>query len=232
MASVAKQSVSTGKLVNNSEWKYHIKQRLYDVREMIDNHVEQIHTSVTENVKQTIKYIQNVQKSNRTNQKTFKRPNGSKQTIKLDSSMLAMRQLWDQVASPEESMERDFGVTTENNRLIGAQWQTIKVERREFRPRMTNGEEKELLGIRLTKGEQIEKREAVPIDSQIDRFKRQNGKTVNMTIENFDFHTYLFHMLMRCYYRLTFTIWISIIQRKRICKYAFGMGFSIQTRQM
>lgn len=170
-ASVSKPSVSTGKLMDNSEWKYHIKQHLYDVREMIDNHIEQIHASVTENVKQTIKFIQNEQKSNKN---LMKRPNGGKQMVKLDPSMFAIRQLWDQAATPDESLDSPL--------------QIINVRQTEFNSRITKAEQKALQTVRLTKGEQIDNKNLLPsrqvvlVDTRIDRFKRQNRITVNETV--------------------------------------------------
>lgn len=161
-AAVGKQSVSTGKLMENSQLKYHIKQRLYDVREMIDNHIDQMHTSVTENVKQTIKFMQNVQKTHR---KPLKRPlTDSRRIAKLDPSMHAIQRLWDLVASSEEFDERD---------LV------------EFKPRIIKGEEEELNALRRTKGEQSDTNFILPkgnlmfINARIDRFKRQSGRQVN-----------------------------------------------------
>lgn len=213
--SVGQQSASTGKLMDNSEWKYHIKQRLYDVREMIDNHIEHIHTSVTDNVKQSIKYIQNVQKTigNGNTKKILGRPNGGQQTLKLDPSMFAIRRLWDQVASPEESREKDFNVAI-NKRPVGSHSQLISVkqikemhqmQRKKTEPRITKGEKEELMATRLTKGEQINtnststSEEVIRIETQVDRFKRQGAsgsKTVSAhhsIIWIFLFHTNIFH---------------------------------------
>lgn len=184
------QSVSTGKLMDSSEWTYHFKQHLYDVREMIDNHIEQIHTSVTENVMQTIKFIQNEQKSNKN---IIKRPNGGKKTVKLDPSMFALRRLWDQVASPDESIEWPL--------------QMVNGKQKEFKSRLTVGEEEALRAVRLAKGEQIDSNlrlpsgEVVLVDGRIDRFKRQNRITVNEPLFHCSSSVFLtnsFHLLMRC----------------------------------
>lgn len=221
--SVGKQSVSTGKLMDSSEWKYHIKQHLYDVREMIDNHIEQIHTSITENVKQTIKYIQNAQKSN----KHFsKRPTGNREMVKLDPSLFAMRQLWDQVASPDASIESPL--------------QMISVKRKEsrnvpFKPRITVGEEVALRAVRLTKGERIDNnimlpsREVVQVDSRIDRFKRQNGITVNDYIFHCFLHKTNSHALLHCKHKCTkihFFLVCIIICKLFVCKYVSWVELS------
>lgn len=168
-ASGGTQSVSTGKLMDNSEWKPHIRQHLYDVREMIDSHIEQIHTSITENVKQTIKTIQNAQKCNKN---LLKRPSGGAKMVKLNPSMLAISQLWDQVASHDASAETPL--------------QMINARQKEIKRRITLGEEEALRAVRMTKGERIAtssklpSRRAIQVDSKIDRFKRQNGVTVKV----------------------------------------------------
>lgn len=154
---------------------------------MIDNHIEQIHTSVTENVKQTIKYVRNVQKSSKNNHgKKLKSPNDGKHMVKLDSSMFAIRRLWDQVASPEESEE--------TNNQPGSFLQMTIMERKEFKPRITKGEEEAL----AAKDEHIDTNFKLPsgdvilVDSQIDRFKRQNGITVNRRYYFSLLHKYFF----------------------------------------
>lgn len=158
------KSASTGKLMSHSgaNLKYNIKERLYDVREMIDNHVENIHSSVTENVKQTIKFVQKVQQSN---QKLMKPNTQRHQKIKLDPSFNAVRRLWDQVASSESSMESDFDVTLNyQERQPQLDMSAPLVEQ----PRITKGEQ---IGLFY--------QEPIPIyvNSKVDRFKRQ--KAVN-----------------------------------------------------
>lgn len=173
-AVAGKPSVSTGKLTKNSKWKHQIRQRLYDVNEMIDNHVERMHTSVTENVKQTIKFIQNAQKSS-----SRKRPTGGRQTAKLDPSMYAIQRLWDQVASAEESEESDVAMAFDNRH--------INVKQREYKPRLTKGEEEELKILRPIKriatNVILPSGKMVLIDAQINRFKRQSSKRVNDLFE-------------------------------------------------
>lgn len=154
------KSASTGKLVSHSgtNMKYNIKERLYDVREMIDNHVENIHSSVTENVKQTIKFVQKVQQSN---QKLLKPSTKRQQKVKLDPSFNAVKRLWDVVAS-SENMDTDFDVTLNyQDRQPQLDMNARLVEK----PRVTKGEE-----IQFIHQEPI----PVYVDSKMDRFKRQN----------------------------------------------------------
>lgn len=189
-----KQSESTGKLRDiastTSEVDRHITQRLYDVREAIDNHVGQIHTSVVENVKQTIKYLQNMQRSNKN---ISKRWSSSRKAVLLDPSMYKIRQLWDQAASLEtESAERDFGVPiiyqpTESKTQI-TKLEPIKrnvqkmVKKEQMEPKeeqksrlkLTKGEKDELMAI-LAKSHLLEE---IP---QLTRSDKKSVQTHSMT---------------------------------------------------
>lgn len=143
--------------------KYSIKERLYDVKEMIDNHVENVHTSVTENVKQTIKYVQKKQK---TSQRMMKPQSKRHHTPKLDPSLNAVRRLWDQVASGE-TPSSEFEVTL-----------SYKNKRPKLEKKSSTSE-----SPRLTKGEQVDSKsdkEVILVDTKLDRLRRQ-GKKVNST---------------------------------------------------
>lgn len=135
--------------------KYTIREKLFDVREMIDNHVENIHSSVTDNVKQTIKYIQQVQRSN---QKLTKPTSNRK--IKLDPSLIPVRRLWDQVASPDDN-ESDFEVTIHYQPESETNGRLMK------KPRLTKGEELEIARTSTT----LRPKKAL-IDTKLDRFRR------------------------------------------------------------
>lgn len=170
--SVGQKNASTGKLISRSgtSLKYNIKERLYDVREMIDNHVDNIHTSVTDNVKQTIKYVQHVQKHN----EKLMKPN-TKRRVKLDPSLMAVKRLWDQVSS-SETTELDFDVDLH------------------YQPEPREHENEKAFKYiempRITKGEQlsttIEIITAMPkvilVNPKVDRFKRQNARMDNSVI--------------------------------------------------
>lgn len=155
------KSASTGKLITRSgmNLKYTVKEKLYDVREMIDNHVENIHSSVTDNVKQTIKYIQQIQKGNEKLMKT-----NTKHKIKLDPSLIPVRRLWDQVSSPEIS-ESDFDIT------LNYQPEPDKALRLIEMPRLTKGEEIGTIMVVTSKPK------ALLVDTKLDRFKRHNRRS-------------------------------------------------------
>lgn len=145
--------------------KYSIREKLYDVREMIDNHVDSIHSSVTDNVKQTIKFVQNVQK---TNDKLMKAT--TKRKVKLDPSLNAVRRLWDHVATPDIS---------ENNFDVSINYQAPL-------PEMPSQGLRIVELPRITKGEQLELNappKIILVDSRLERFKRQNGKTGKSVIK-------------------------------------------------
>lgn len=152
------KNASTGKLITRSgmSLKYTVKEKLYDVREMIDNHMDNIHESVIGNVKQTIRYIQNVQKRSGKLMKT-----NDKHKVKLDSSLSAVRRLWEQVAS-HEHIDSDFDVILNYNE-------------RQPKPNQAN----RLNEARLTKGEEVAsvittKPNVIPVNTKLDRFERRS----------------------------------------------------------
>lgn len=149
---------TTGKLINRSgiNLKYIVNDKLIDVKEMIDNHVENIHSSVTDSVKQTIRHIQRVQKANQ----KLMQPN-KKQTFKLDPSLIPVRRIWDQVSTRElEKIESDFGMT------LNYRPRSSKIFRIIQEPRLTKGEE--LTAVVITPKPNI-----ILVDTNADRFKRQ-----------------------------------------------------------
>lgn len=152
------KSASTGKLITRSglNLKYSVKEKLYDVREMIDNHVENIHSSVTDNVKQTIKYVQKMQKTDEKLMQT-----NTKRKVKLDPSLVPVRRLWDQVASPESS-DDDFDVD------LNYQAEPRQASRMVDEPRLTKGEELVVI---------TSKPKAVLVNTKLDRFRRHNRRS-------------------------------------------------------
>lgn len=171
------KSASTGKLMDGLNLKYTIREKLYDVKEMIDNHVEDIHSTVTDNVKQTIKYIQRVQQ---TNEKLMKSSSGQK--VKLDPSLAKVRRLWDQVAAPDQS-ESDFDVSlnyqpetdTPNMKLTDTpNMKLVKM------PRLTRGEELEIRT--MAPPPPSKKPKIMIVDTKLERFRRgyeEYGRSVN-----------------------------------------------------
>lgn len=163
------KSASTGKLMDGLNLKYTIREKLYDVKEMIDNHVEDIHSTVTDNVKQTIKYIQRVQQ---TNEKLMK--SGSGQKVKLDPSLAKVRRLWDQVAAPDQS-DSDFDVSL--NYQPETETPNMKLVKM---PRLTRGEELEI--ITMAPPPPSKKPKVMIIDTKLERFRRgyeEYGRSVN-----------------------------------------------------
>lgn len=152
------RSATTGKLMDGLNLKYTIREKLYDVREMIDNHVENIHSSVTDNVKQTIKYIQQVQRSN----EKLKKPRSNRK-IKLDPSLIPVRRLWDQVASPDDE-DSDFDIS------INYQPETAHNMKLIQSPRLTRGEELEM--ARTSTTSRPKKTKSHHIDTKLERFRR------------------------------------------------------------
>lgn len=179
----------------------HMKDRLYEIREMIDNHIEQIHSSITENAKRTLKFIQFIQKNNI---KLRHRPINTK-NVKLDPSLFIVRRLWDQVASAHQIPdENDFDVPIvyepRNSRsdLKSAQKHRAEVietkKEEKIKLRLTKGEEVEFMaGIirgedtikKNTEGSEKYRRSSpspvtrlIRVDAKLDRFKRKTA-TVN-----------------------------------------------------
>lgn len=201
-----RQSVSTGKLMDStSGLKMQIKQRLYDVRETIDNHNEQIHSSIMNNVKQTVKYIQSMQKSQRRITKHHDGGAGKKAT-QLDPSMLIIRRIWDQVALDDES--NGFGNPFSHQPMTKSRKPSTKIEKikkrekiivktepeiemdakiasiEDKKPRVTKGEAKELMEI-LEKSQLFD---AVP--GEISRNNQPMPTTVKLTITNTTIHRF------------------------------------------
>lgn len=165
------KSVSTGKLMDGLNLKYSVREKLYDVREMIDNHVEDIHTTVTDNVKQTIKFVQQVQQ---TNAKLMKSPPGRK--LKLDPALTPVRRLWDQIATSDRS-ESDFDVSL--NYQPDSQPETERNMKLMKRPRLTRGEELDI--STMPPPPPPKKSKIMKIDTKLGRFRRQYefGRSVN-----------------------------------------------------
>lgn len=177
-----------------TELRYHMKQRLYELQETIDNHVEQMHTSVTESVKKTLRFIQIMQRNNKN---IRKRPVNT-DLVKLDPSIFVVRRLWNQVAlANDPSNANDFNVAfsyqPRNSRSQTTKLTKHKKEEKK-RPRLTKGEEEEI-GARVPRsGEQSNRNshwspttsmvKVIVINAEIGRFKRKavDGKMVMIAI--------------------------------------------------
>lgn len=179
----------------------HMKERLYEMRELIDNHIQEIHTSLTNSAKKTIKFIQTMQKSTKSRQRPI-----SSDIIKLDPALFTVRRLWDQVAMEKESPDTsDFDV------VFSSQSKHQKIKKIELKkeekkkPRLTKGEAEEIFsGLRKSDQERVSRiddqfkapssmAKLFMVNAKMDRFKRKikppkkYGKMVNHRL-----HTILF----------------------------------------
>lgn len=222
MLGILKESENATKLLQSkrsemdaepgSEMRAHMKERLYEIREMIDNHVEQIHTTITDGAKETLRFIQLMQRNNQN-----KRPRPiSTDVVKLDPSLFNVRRLWDQVAAEDASLNGNNFDVSLNHQPRKSRSQMLKEQRTteppqqkkevKKKPRLTKGEEEEILA-RLTKDNDDQEIMAaisrsddqssnenskssptsmvklIMVNAKIDRFKRKS-KTVNGKMVN------------------------------------------------
>lgn len=184
---------------SGSDLKLDMKDRLYEIREMIDNHVEDIHENLVESAKKTLKFIQIMQKSNKN---LHERPI-STEIVKLDPTMFVVRRLWNQVASETDSSETasadqddvDVAFNSQPRRRTS---KAAKLKKRnKKKPRLTKGEEDEI-SARISKSdkqrimarisrfddesESVQSEPApmlklVMVNTKIDRFKRKAKPT-------------------------------------------------------
>lgn len=152
-------SQKSGKL--NFRWEksseYEMTEKLNDIKEMIDAHIDDIHSSVTENAKETIKFMQIIQK---TNPQLFTPPSKTK-PIKLDPSLKNLNRLWNQVAENHDS--NDFSVAFRYP------------ERSPKAASSINKGSKSQKNTRLTAGELFDQFDrALTVDKKLARFRRQN----------------------------------------------------------
>lgn len=167
------KSESTGKLMHRSakSIKHEISKKMYDVKEMIDKHIDDMHSSVTDNAKETIKFVQYMQK---TDTKLMKRQSEKKKTksIKLDPSLNFLKRLWDQVAA-QDSDSSEFAVAlkyhsdrpnkNDDSNNKDSKYKNSKSKDSKKKPRLTLGE--------ISTEENIRRVDNL-IDSKIDRFRR------------------------------------------------------------
>lgn len=112
-----RKNIQTGKLVQRSEksMKYEMVEKLNDVKEMIDRHMSEIHSSVTTNAERTVKFIQLLQKSNAN--LTAPNRNDKKKAIQLNPALSGLLQIWNQLKpenpSPDVSVSFEFGDSSE-----------------------------------------------------------------------------------------------------------------------
>lgn len=203
----------SGKLVlgTKKSLKYQMVEKLNDVKDMIDSHVDNIHSSVMNNAQQTIEYVQTVQKTIPELSKSKTTNKFESKPVKLHPSLKDIDRLWNQVAQVRDVSE--FGVS-------------FRYPERS-QPKITHEGSKSQKYTRLTSGEQLDlnnNRRSLTVDAKVDRFRRQNvkqtkstNKKVNLSlelilIENFSAsHTYTSNLIF-------FKLPISIKEEKFFCK--------------
>lgn len=166
------KSESTGKLMHRSakSIKHEISKKMYDVKKMIDKHIDDMHSSVTDNAKETIKFVQSMQK---TDAKLMKRRSEKKtKFIKMDPSLNSLKRLWDQVAA-QDSDSSEFAVAlkyhsdrsnkNEDSNKKDSKNKNSESKDSKKKPRLTLGE--------ISSEENI-RRGDNSIDSKIERFRR------------------------------------------------------------
>lgn len=101
--------MQTGKLMQRSEKsiKYEMNAKLTDVKQMIDKHTDEIHSTVTDSAKRTIAFVQALQAKNN-DLKAQKRNKNGKKPIKMNSALSTLLGVWKELrpknASPDESI--------------------------------------------------------------------------------------------------------------------------------
>lgn len=86
-----------------------MRMSFYQVKETIDEHIQDVHTNITSNAVRAIEYVQ---KSSGTLARLVKRPlrtsQRSAKQMRLDPSLYAISQLWDQVAASREPQSAEY----------------------------------------------------------------------------------------------------------------------------
>lgn len=161
------KSESTGKLMHRSakSIKHEVSKKMYDVKEMIDKHIDDMHSSVTDNAKETIKFVQSLQK---TDAKLMKRQSEKKaKSIKLDPSLNYLKRLWDQVAA-QNSDSSEFAVALKYH----SDRPSKKEDSKKKDSKSKDSENKQRLTLGEISSEENIRRGDNLIDSKIDRFRR------------------------------------------------------------
>lgn len=175
------KSESTGKLMHRSakSIKHEISKKMYDVKEMIDMHIDDMHSSVTDNAKETIKFVQSLQK---TDAKLMKRQSEKKtKSIKLDPSLNTLKRLWDQVAA-QDSDSSEFAVALKyhSDRPNKNDKDTNKKDSKSKNSKTKDSTKKPRLTLGEISSEENIRRADNLIDSKIERFRRASKATMKV----------------------------------------------------
>lgn len=155
---VDRNNVTAEKLMHRTakNLKHEITGKLYQVKETIDKHIDDVHTSVTDNAMQTIGYVK------KTSGQFIIPPRSRSKSkkIKLDPALETIRRLWDQVNDEEDSTEFAVALkyppkTSKKNKKID-----------DKTPNVVKGE-------RIITIERPEQKR-IPVDTKLERFRRQS----------------------------------------------------------
>lgn len=158
-----RHNVTAEKLMHRTakNLKHEITGKLYEVKEAIDKHIDDVHTSVTDNAMQTIGYVK------KTSGKNIipSRSRSKSKKIKLDPTLETIRRLWDRVDDELDSTEFDIALKY---------------------PAKTSNKNKKSEDdtLNVVKGERIiiiEKPEQkrISVDTKLERFRRQSSLSPN-----------------------------------------------------
>lgn len=79
--------------------EYEMSEQLDDVKDMIDRHIDDIHSAVMKNVRETIEYVQVMQKTDPQLSATLSKNKMKLQKRKLSPALKDLDRLWKQVAT-------------------------------------------------------------------------------------------------------------------------------------
>lgn len=115
----------TGKLMQRSEKsiKYEMMEKLNDVKEMIDRHINDMHSTVSTNTRQTVSFLQKLQKKAASKTKAPKPTNrvpisdesDEKPAGKVNPTLLALLEIWKQLQPPRSRKRQDTSFSIESD---------------------------------------------------------------------------------------------------------------------
>lgn len=112
--------MQTAKLMQRSEKsiKYEMFEKLNDVKEMIDKHTKEIHSTVTDSARRTITFVEALQQKI-SNLDAQKRNKSEKKSIKLNPALSSLLNIWKELkpkhSSPEVSVSFEFSDSIERD---------------------------------------------------------------------------------------------------------------------
>lgn len=158
---------SSGKYTQRSakNVKHDVTANLYEVKEMVDEHIENVHTNLTDNAVRTIEYVQHVKRKFANALQTSQSQRTAKQ-IKLDPLLDPLRQLWDQVSASHDTEANNM----QHRQIFQANSHTATV----------SNENEKLTQERDGHNKKVEKIREIPVDSKLEfRFRRDDNTPEN-----------------------------------------------------